>query len=215
MTKLPEVVIDLAANTSLPNGKQVEKWEGLTIGPRLKDGSYVIVAGNDNDYSVTQEAGTNVQFDVYVDFNGGSVRRDLDQAHHAQRPVRWAGARGVHPPPGRAPRLQGLGRRPVGLRAARDSQATARTATTTASALATTTATMGITALTEVRFAVLAVRRPRGPRRPAPSSAASPVRWRSSTRTRDDMVRVLFLRAPCHPGRQLFRDRLCRRCYLV
>jgi len=28
---------------------------------------------------VTQEAGTNVQFDVYVDFNGGSVRRDLDQ----------------------------------------------------------------------------------------------------------------------------------------
>lgn len=79
VAKLPEVVIDLAANTSLPNGKQVEKWEGLTIGPRLKDGSYVIVAGNDNDYSVTQEAGTNVQFDVYVDFNGESLRRDLDQ----------------------------------------------------------------------------------------------------------------------------------------
>jgi len=79
VAKLPDPLIDLAANTSLPNGKQVEKWEGLTIGPRLKDGSYVIVAGNDNDYSVTQEAGTNVQFDVYVDFDGGSLRRDLNE----------------------------------------------------------------------------------------------------------------------------------------
>jgi hypothetical protein len=79
VTKSPEVFIDLAANTLLPNGKLVEKWEGLTIGPRLKNGGHLILAGNDNDYSVTQEAGTNVQFDVYVDFNGGSVRRDLDQ----------------------------------------------------------------------------------------------------------------------------------------
>ena len=63
----------------MPNGKLVEKWEGLTIGPRLQNGGHLILAGNDNDYSVTQEAGTNVQFDVYVDFNGGSVRRDLDQ----------------------------------------------------------------------------------------------------------------------------------------
>lgn len=71
------VFIDLATTPSLPNGKQPEKWEGLTIGPRLKDGSYVIVAGNDNDYSVTQN-GSNVQFDVYVDFRGGSLLRDLD-----------------------------------------------------------------------------------------------------------------------------------------
>lgn len=71
------VIIDLAADTVLPNGKRAEKWEGLTIGPRLKDGSYVIVAGTDNDYSVTQN-GSNVQFDVYVDFEGGSVQRDLD-----------------------------------------------------------------------------------------------------------------------------------------
>jgi hypothetical protein len=72
------VFINLAANTLLPNGNQAEKWEGLTIGPRLKDGTYVIVAGNDNDYSVTQ-TGSGTQFDVYVDFLGNSVQRDIDQ----------------------------------------------------------------------------------------------------------------------------------------
>jgi hypothetical protein len=74
-----DVFIDLAATTLLPNGKLAEKWEGLAIGPRLKNGAHLILTGNDNDYSVTQQAGTNVQFDVYVDFNGGSVQRDLDQ----------------------------------------------------------------------------------------------------------------------------------------
>jgi hypothetical protein len=73
------VFIDLAADTVLPNGKIAEKWEGLTIGPRLKGGGYLILAGNDNDYSVTQNAATRVQFDVYVDFKGNSVQRDLDQ----------------------------------------------------------------------------------------------------------------------------------------
>ncbi|HTE66762.1 MAG TPA: esterase-like activity of phytase family protein [Candidatus Binatia bacterium] len=71
--------IDLAADTVLPNGKIAEKWEGLAIGPRLKDGGYLILAGNDNDYSVTQNAATSVQFDVYVDFKGNNVQRDLDQ----------------------------------------------------------------------------------------------------------------------------------------
>lgn len=70
--------IDLAADTVLPNGKIAEKWEGLAIGPRLKNG-YLILAGNDNDYSVTQNAATTVQLDVYVDFKGNSVQRDLDQ----------------------------------------------------------------------------------------------------------------------------------------
>jgi len=37
-------------------------------------GAHPILTGNDNDYSVTQQAGTNVQFDVSVDFNGGSVQ---------------------------------------------------------------------------------------------------------------------------------------------
>jgi hypothetical protein len=72
------VFIDLAANTQLPNGKQAEKWEGMTIGPRLKNGAYLILTGNDNDYSVTQ-SGSGTQFDVYVDFNGGFVQRDIDQ----------------------------------------------------------------------------------------------------------------------------------------
>lgn len=72
------VFLDLAANTVLPNGKKAEKWEGLTIGPRLKNGAFLLLAGTDNDYSVTQNA-SSVQFDVYVDFNGNSVQRDLDQ----------------------------------------------------------------------------------------------------------------------------------------
>ena len=56
--------IDLAANT-LPEtgGISPEKWEGLAVGPQLDDGSWLIVAGNDNDYSVTQN-GSAVQFDV-------------------------------------------------------------------------------------------------------------------------------------------------------
>jgi len=72
------VFIDLATHSALPNGKIAEKWEGLTIGPRLRDGSYLILTGNDNDYSVTQNA-SNVQFDVYVDFNGNSMLRDIDR----------------------------------------------------------------------------------------------------------------------------------------
>jgi hypothetical protein len=64
VTKSPDVFIDLAANTQLPNGKQVEKWEGMTIGPRLKNGAHLILTGNDNDYSVTQQAGAATQFDV-------------------------------------------------------------------------------------------------------------------------------------------------------
>jgi len=57
--------LDLAANTLPKLGNKVpEKLESLTIGPRLKDGSYLMVAGTDNDYSVTQNA-SGVQFDVY------------------------------------------------------------------------------------------------------------------------------------------------------
>ena len=71
-------LIDLAANTLLPNGKIAEKWEGLAIGPELEGDARLILTGNDNDYSVTQNA-SNVQFDVYVDFNGNSVQRDIDR----------------------------------------------------------------------------------------------------------------------------------------
>lgn len=85
------VFIDLAANTVLPNGKRAEKWEGLAIGPRLKNGAFLLLTGTDNDYSVTHN-GSNVQFDVYVDFNGNSVQRDIDQ------PTKLNGAQ-VGPPP--------------------------------------------------------------------------------------------------------------------
>ena len=80
VTKSNEVFIDLAANTVLPNDKRVEKWEGLAIGPALRrgGGARVIIIGNDNDYSVTQ-TGAGAQFDIYVDFAGNSVQRDLDQ----------------------------------------------------------------------------------------------------------------------------------------
>ena len=47
----------------------------------------------------------------------------------------------------------------------------------------------------------------------SPSTAATTFsRWRSSAGPRRGL-RVLVLRAPCHPSRLLFRDRLCRRCY--
>ena len=78
VAKSADVFIDLAANSVLPNGQRVEKWEGLAIGPALKGGARVIVTGNDNDYSVTQ-TGAGAQFDVFVDFAGNSVQRDLDQ----------------------------------------------------------------------------------------------------------------------------------------
>jgi hypothetical protein len=38
------------------------------VGPKLANGQYLILAGTDNDYSVTQN-GSNVQFDVWFDFS--------------------------------------------------------------------------------------------------------------------------------------------------
>ncbi|MGE3541390.1 MAG: esterase-like activity of phytase family protein [Candidatus Tectimicrobiota bacterium] len=61
-------LLDLDADTLAALGnKSPEKWEGLSIGPRLLDGSFLLLAGTDNDYSVTQN-GSNTQFDVYFDF---------------------------------------------------------------------------------------------------------------------------------------------------
>jgi hypothetical protein len=60
--------LDLAANTLPTLGNKVpEKWEGLAIGPRLKGDHYLLLAGTDNDYSVTQNDGGE-QFDVYFRF---------------------------------------------------------------------------------------------------------------------------------------------------
>jgi len=61
--------VDLDGDGVLEAGEvSPEKWEGLAVGPRLNDGSYLILAGTDNDYSVTQN-GTGTQFDVYFDFS--------------------------------------------------------------------------------------------------------------------------------------------------
>lgn len=60
--------LDLDADTLAALGnRSPEKWEGLAIGPQLANGSYLLLAGTDNDYSVTQNA-NGVQFDVYFRF---------------------------------------------------------------------------------------------------------------------------------------------------
>jgi hypothetical protein len=65
VVKNPGAVLDLDANTLAALGnKSPEKWEGLAIGPRLANGRYVVLAGTDNDYSVTQ-SGSGTQYDVY------------------------------------------------------------------------------------------------------------------------------------------------------
>ena len=61
--------IDLDANTlNALDNKSPEKWEGLAVGPQLDNGQYLILAGTDNDYSVTQ-SGSGTQFDVWFDFS--------------------------------------------------------------------------------------------------------------------------------------------------
>ena len=72
----PFITID--ANTIAAFGGRVpEKWEGLTIGPRLSDGQFVILAGTDNDFSVTQNT-NGIQFDVYYNpTTGGRIQCDL------------------------------------------------------------------------------------------------------------------------------------------
>ena len=63
--------IDLDAVTLAALGNvSPEKWEGLAIGPRLADGSYLILTGTDNDYSVTQNT-DGIQFDMYFNFTTG------------------------------------------------------------------------------------------------------------------------------------------------
>jgi hypothetical protein len=62
-------VLDLDANTLAALGnKSPEKLEGLAVGPKLNDGGYLVLAGTDNDYSVTQNP-SGQQFDVYFNFS--------------------------------------------------------------------------------------------------------------------------------------------------
>ena len=77
-------VIDLDVDTlAALGGKSPEKWEGLAIGPRLANGRFVVLAGTDNDYSVTQN-GSGTQFDVYYRFSdadpsAGSIQCPIGQ----------------------------------------------------------------------------------------------------------------------------------------
>jgi hypothetical protein len=81
VAKEPTPWLDLALPATLAheslevlNGVSPEKWEGLAVGPKLADGSYLVLAGTDNDYSVTQNA-SSVQFDRYFRAAGASVER--------------------------------------------------------------------------------------------------------------------------------------------
>ena len=66
--------LDLGADTLAALGGAVpEKWEGLAIGPKLADGSFLMLAGTDNDYSVSQISGSSTQYDVY--FKPGTNNR--------------------------------------------------------------------------------------------------------------------------------------------
>ncbi|PSB19020.1 PEP-CTERM sorting domain-containing protein [Phormidesmis priestleyi ULC007] len=62
--------LDIADALKASGQKIPEKLEGLAIGPQLTDGSYALLIGTDNDFSVTQN-GSNVQFDVCT--NGISI----------------------------------------------------------------------------------------------------------------------------------------------
>jgi hypothetical protein len=55
--------LDIAAALRAAGKPLPEKFEGLTIGPKLSDGSYALIIGTDNDFSVTQNS-SGVQSDV-------------------------------------------------------------------------------------------------------------------------------------------------------
>ncbi len=70
VNKNTSALIDLAANKPFLGGRSPEKWEGLAIGPQLADGTYMLLAGTDNDYSITQNGGS-IQYEVYFNSTTG------------------------------------------------------------------------------------------------------------------------------------------------
>ncbi len=69
---------DLAEALTAQDIPIAEKLEGITVGKQLDDGSYALILGTDNDFSVTQD-GDAVQFDVCTD-GVTSQQVDLDSA---------------------------------------------------------------------------------------------------------------------------------------
>jgi hypothetical protein len=78
VAKNPTPLLDLTANVLDELRFVPEKWEGLTFGPRLSDGSFLLLAGTDNDYSVTQDV-SGIQFDVYFRFTDANPYRSSIQ----------------------------------------------------------------------------------------------------------------------------------------
>jgi hypothetical protein len=68
--------LDLVPGLATLLGLAPEKVEGLTIGPKLLDGTFVIVLGTDNDFSVTQDA-SSLQFDELFDPTSFNPDEDL------------------------------------------------------------------------------------------------------------------------------------------
>eukprot|EP00877_Chromochloris_zofingiensis_P007711 jgi/Chrzof1/3193/Cz12g15110.t1 len=59
------LVVDLVTLFKNNNAPLMEKLEGVSIGPKLEDGSHSVIVVNDNDFSVTQDA-DDVQSDVCI-----------------------------------------------------------------------------------------------------------------------------------------------------
>ncbi|MBC8137948.1 MAG: esterase-like activity of phytase family protein [Fibrella sp.] len=55
-----------------------EKFEGITIGRQLSDGTYSLIVGTDNDFSVTQ-TGMGEQFDIYYTLDGNGQLATVEQ----------------------------------------------------------------------------------------------------------------------------------------
>ena len=70
VSKISTALVDLAANTPFLGNRSPEKWEGLAVGPQLNDGSFLLLAGTDNDYSITQN-GSGTQLEVLFNSTTG------------------------------------------------------------------------------------------------------------------------------------------------
>ena len=57
------LLLDIDAELRRVGEEVVEKYEALTLGPQLKDGSHLLLVINDNDFSTTQ-LDQGEQFDV-------------------------------------------------------------------------------------------------------------------------------------------------------
>lgn len=94
--------LDLDADTLAAMGnRSPEKWEGLAIGPKLADGSFVLLAGTDNDFSVSQISGSSTQYDTYfLPATGARIICALDAGFSACKSVASGGDVGADVAPG-------------------------------------------------------------------------------------------------------------------